>query len=148
MQLDKLNQWLMFGANIGVILGIIFLALEVQQNNELMAAQNRFNRLSVQTGTTTNIAVNPQLADILNLLESGERELTGSEMLQVSAFQNRVFRNMEWSFLELEEEELLLEEWQIVAQNKSFQIFWPQFRSRLDAGFVDYLERNTAIDGD
>jgi hypothetical protein len=36
--MDKLNKWLMLVANIGVIVGIAFLAVEVNQNNRLLRA--------------------------------------------------------------------------------------------------------------
>ena len=39
MKLDKLNSWLTLLANLGVILGIIFLALEVRQNEETLRLQ-------------------------------------------------------------------------------------------------------------
>ena len=39
MNAEKLNQWLSLAANLGVLAGIIFLALEIQQNSELMRVQ-------------------------------------------------------------------------------------------------------------
>ena len=39
MDADKLNRWLTLGANLGVLAGILFLALEIQQNSELMRVQ-------------------------------------------------------------------------------------------------------------
>ena len=41
MNLDSLNKWLMLAANIGVITGIIFLAIEVDQNNLSTKGQTR-----------------------------------------------------------------------------------------------------------
>ena len=32
MDTDRLNRWLTLGANIGIIVGIVFLAIEVNQN--------------------------------------------------------------------------------------------------------------------
>lgn len=32
MKLDKLNQWLVLAANIGVLAGVIFLSIEIRQN--------------------------------------------------------------------------------------------------------------------
>jgi hypothetical protein len=32
MKLSAINEWLTFTANIGVLAGIIFLAIEIQQN--------------------------------------------------------------------------------------------------------------------
>ena len=41
MNLDKLNQWLTLLANFGVIAGIVFLAIQVNQNNQMMKSQTR-----------------------------------------------------------------------------------------------------------
>jgi hypothetical protein len=38
---DRLNQWLTLGANIAVLLGLIFLIIEIDQNNDMMRAQTR-----------------------------------------------------------------------------------------------------------
>jgi len=38
MKLDKLNRWLTLTANVSVVAGIIFLALEVRQNSESVRA--------------------------------------------------------------------------------------------------------------
>ncbi|MCG8414160.1 MAG: hypothetical protein MI746_08060 [Pseudomonadales bacterium] len=47
MDLDKLNSWLSLLANIGVLLGIVFLVYEIQQNTNSMQSQTR-NELSQQ----------------------------------------------------------------------------------------------------
>ena len=39
MDEDKVNKWLTLGANIGVLIGIIFLAVEIRQNTEMTRAQ-------------------------------------------------------------------------------------------------------------
>ncbi len=36
MKLDNVNKWLTLVANFGVVAGIIFLAIEVRQNQELL----------------------------------------------------------------------------------------------------------------
>ena len=41
MKLSSLNEWLTLAANIGVLAGIIFLGIEMQQNTEMMRAQTR-----------------------------------------------------------------------------------------------------------
>lgn len=43
MKADKVNQWLTLVANISVVAGIVFLAVEVRQNTE---SQNEFNRVA------------------------------------------------------------------------------------------------------
>jgi len=36
MDFDRLNKWLTLGANLGVLLGILLLVVEVRQNQEIM----------------------------------------------------------------------------------------------------------------
>ncbi len=42
MDSDRLNKWLTFGANIAVLIGILFLAIEIRQNSEHLALQLEF----------------------------------------------------------------------------------------------------------
>ena len=39
--MDRLNQWLTLLANLAVLVGIVFVALEIQQNTEATHAQTR-----------------------------------------------------------------------------------------------------------
>ena len=41
MNLDKINTWLSLLANFGVLVGVLFLVLEMQQNSQLMRSQTR-----------------------------------------------------------------------------------------------------------
>jgi hypothetical protein len=45
MDSDRLNRWLSLGANIGVLIGIIFLAVEIRQNSDLARLQFADDRL-------------------------------------------------------------------------------------------------------
>ena len=39
--MDKLNRWLTLAANVGVLIGIIILIVELRQNSQIMRAQTR-----------------------------------------------------------------------------------------------------------
>ena len=39
MKTDKLNSWLSLGANVGVVVGLVLLVLEMRQNTDMMEAQ-------------------------------------------------------------------------------------------------------------
>ena len=39
MKLDKVNQWLSLVVNLGVVAGIVFVAVEVRQNNQMAVLQ-------------------------------------------------------------------------------------------------------------
>jgi hypothetical protein len=70
--MDKLNQWLAVLANIGVVIGIIFLALEIRTNTAT-------NRIAIQSSFSANwvdinggIAYNRDLAEIIEKAIAGE----------------------------------------------------------------------------
>ena len=52
-------------ANLGVIAGVLFLALELQQNNELIAAEGRLNRSNQVIETWNTLVTHPELALLL-----------------------------------------------------------------------------------
>jgi hypothetical protein len=81
----EIGQTIQILANVGVIAGIAFLGLELRQNNELMAAQARFNRLSIITDAFDTQAVEPCIADILVKDRSDER-LSPTEELRVQSY--------------------------------------------------------------
>ena len=84
MNLNKLNQWLTLSANFGVIAGIIFLAVEIQQNNELLEAQSRFNHKETRANQLGEFKTNPELSRIYVKAENGET-LTPIEQVQLDA---------------------------------------------------------------
>ncbi len=46
MDSDRINRWLTLGANLGVLVGIIFLAVEIRQNSELARIQLTDERMT------------------------------------------------------------------------------------------------------
>ena len=61
MNTDNLNKWLTLAANLGVIAGILFLAIEIQQNNEALGLQARLDREDVIRAGLQKRMVNPDL---------------------------------------------------------------------------------------
>ena len=39
--MNKLNQWLSISANVGVLIGVVFLVIEIQQNTDMLQSQTR-----------------------------------------------------------------------------------------------------------
>ena len=84
MNTNNLNQWLTLGANIGVLIGIILLVVELNQNREMIRSQTRHQIAQSIIDIQTADAANPQLMDVLVRAESGE-ELTTAEDWQYKA---------------------------------------------------------------
>jgi hypothetical protein len=78
---DRLNRWLTLGANIGVLIGIILLLVELAQNREMMRAQTRHEMAMGIVDMQHAVAENEQLADIMHRSSVGEK-LTPTERLR------------------------------------------------------------------
>lgn len=91
---DRLNRWLTLAANIGVLVGIILLVVELDQNRDMMRAQTR-NELARGLPDVLGIAAsNNELADALVRANNGDT-LSPAEMWQVRVWDELAFRYWE-----------------------------------------------------
>ena len=142
MKKFDVGQALQLLANFGVIAGIVFLGVELRQNNELMAQQQRYNRLLMATGTNDLILENPHVAALTVKSEQGLEALTAIELRQVLALEMRVLRSQEWSFLELPRDEPLVTQWKDISKRESWRLVWARINLDLDPEFVLFMEEN------
>jgi hypothetical protein len=94
MDSDRLNRWLTLGANLGVLVGIILLIVELDQNREMMKSQTRNDLAMGIVGIQRGISENNQLADVIARAEAGET-LTPSETVQFSTRSFAMYRYWE-----------------------------------------------------
>ena len=88
-------------ANLGVIAGIVFLAVELRQNNELMRNQARYYLMDNAVGGLENRATDADLMDIrVKYLEG--KPLSTAESLRLSAEASWVLVNWRWEFEQME----------------------------------------------
>ena len=85
--MDKLNQRLTLIANISVVLGIIFLAVELQQNTQAIQAQTRDLITEKQMEFHGWVATNRDLAGVMGRLSEGSSpaELDAAERSMLQA---------------------------------------------------------------
>ena len=90
MESDRVNRWLMFASNIGVLIGLIFVGVEVRNSGNAVTAQaataisegyNHFNYL---------VATDPDVARLLYLGAGAPDKLTDSESFRA----NFLFRGL------------------------------------------------------
>ena len=130
-------------ANLGVVAGIVFLGIELRQNNELMAEQQRFNRLTVASRSQELILEHPHLADLYVKVGGGLDQLTAAERIQMLAWGRRTLDALEWTFRELPRQELPVERWrQITAGEDWRENVWDQNKNGSDPDFVLWMEEN------
>ena len=107
MKKIDLGQTISTLANIGVIAGIVFLAIEIQQNSEALGVQAQQNRQNVRRSIMVRTVDNPELARALYKAENGE-DLTSFEQFILD--QEAIFRIVNWEIVFSEVQEGLLGE--------------------------------------
>ncbi|NIP54362.1 hypothetical protein GWN42_21260 [candidate division KSB1 bacterium] len=125
MDSDRVNRWLTLGANVGVLIGIILLLIELNQNSMLMRGQTRNDVSSELIGLMSQVSNNPQLADLIYRVEHGE-QVTPQEMLQYRARQISNIRYFENVFYQYRQG--LYDEIEYLAHRQAWVGVWSQAR--------------------
>ena len=143
MKTENLNRWLTLAANVAVLIGILFVALELQQNNELMEAEARFNRLSVSRDAWQSMAENGDYADVLVRAERGE-VLSETDEFRATASMMRYLVNMDWMYRELppDSPERLYAEKSMLTNvaNPLFVRVWDDRKDHFSPSFVQWVD--------
>lgn len=143
MNLDRLNRWLTLGANIGVLLGLLLLVLELNQGRDLMRAQTR-NEIALGIIDLMSLsATNPQLANVLRRGDGGE-ELTPDEQFQYRRYWLATYRYYENAHYQYRQG--LYDEVEFARQKEAWKSYaarapgsiriWCQVRSAFSPAFV------------
>ena len=98
-------------ANVGVIAGIIFLAYELNQNNEFLELEAKATRVQIMLDGWELIASDHALVALM-LKDRTEEELTATEEMQLNAYWMGYFIRREWQYDNVSE--------QLGQQTKSF----------------------------
>jgi len=146
--MDRLNRWLTLVANLGVLVGIFLVFVELGQNREAIQAQTR-HELAVQlVDLLSQVAGDPELAAALNAAGAGAE----MDPVETTQFQHRVlsmfryFENVHYQYrqglYDPDEFGAQLEAWRSsgYAQMPAAQALWcdsraffsPEFRSAFD----------------
>jgi hypothetical protein len=150
--LKKLNlgQTATLLANLGVIAGIVFLGFELSQNNDLLAAQARYN-LIVQRADMNDTFGLPHILEAQHKYESGA-ELTPVERRAVFNLSAKMIEMWEWQYGEYRAGMLELEQLPIGNWKRQFhreesvpnlvRDHWKILREVVSADFVEFMEEN------
>ena len=142
---DRINKWMTLVANFGVVAGIIFLGIEIQQNTNMMQAQSRS---AITQNTMSVFAPDLETADIIVRGLAGEFEPgSGAEFFFFQGQLQRTFKTWENEYyqykLGLYEKELFTahqDTWAKVLRRPGARLVWrvvgdgysPQFRQIMD----------------
>lgn len=145
--MTKLNQWLTLVANLAVVAGIFFLALEVRQNNA-MAELERQATVNARVNALVDMVIaNP---DLIDLLRKDTAALNASEAARLRLLGIRALLGFQDGFLDVragraEEEGTMRTQRAIYHRpilNYGVPLVWETFRNQADPEFVEWFETN------
>lgn len=157
-RMDKvdLNKWLTLTANLAVVAGIIFLAFELKQNNELLEAEIRTIRHNVRASDYLLPLEHKQFGDALIKHHNGE-PLSEYELLILNRSIATTLYNYQYVFTEYQlgriaEHTLPIAQWrQDFDGDTSMGLkYWPDLREYweerknldFDRDFVKWMDEN------
>ena len=148
MDTDRLNRWLTLVANLAVVAGIIFLALELRQNNDLLEAQARAT-LSANRLNHIDRILQPENSAIIVKAGNGQA-LTDDELFRYERLKHAIFVSWESDFHEYQEG--LADDLPIEGMRRSFVTYkglldtWNRRKAIYSDNFVQFIE-NEVIAG-
>jgi len=102
--MSKLERWLTLVANLSVVAGIVFLALQMRQNTAVMQAQTRDSMTEKQMMFSEWIATTPELAEAFRVARSDGLDALDPVQSPMLAFWiQSVFRTWENEYYQYEQ---------------------------------------------
>lgn len=143
--MDKLNQWLTLAANIGVIAGIVFLGLELQQNNRLLNSQALYDMMQNRQSYWYAQLQVPGLADKLARAMDGAT-LTTEEETEIEVLIRVAMISWEFEYKQFEngslsKDDLPLAAWKQNLQSPVYRDVWNNSTNRFSPTFVKFVEQ-------
>ena len=129
-----------------VVLSLVFVAYEIRQNNELMAADARQVRTSMVIDSWRFGAENGELAEIRVRERNGE-ELTDVERERVDALVMAIFVGLDWQFKELTANSPEMNQVREVqrynfANKAEYRRVWADRKNSFRPEFVQWMDEN------
>lgn len=148
------NQAINTLASLGVILGIVFLAIETRQNSQMMRAQTRNEIAGAISDLALELARDPELAQLYFKARTDFESLTPLELIRFNAYVGALFRAWENTHFQhrsglFDEAEFEAERhmWQRTTTASWFASIWCSYRDGFSRPFVQELEAlHDAID--
>ncbi|MEZ5491444.1 MAG: hypothetical protein R3F50_14150 [Gammaproteobacteria bacterium] len=146
--MKKIENWVNIAASIGVILGILFLGLEIRQNTEMMHSQARDAITDKQMMFSEWVTTEPEMAVAIVAAGDGLQNMSPEHRVMYVYFLAGVWREWENSYyqyqrglFDLEEFEPRMLRWRSQMEAAAARAQWsvtrmwyaPRFRAVVDA---------------
>ena len=141
------GQTIQIIANVGVIAGIVFLGVEIQQNNELLGAQARADRRNIAREANLRHLNNADLRRAMLKAQEAE-ELSKDEMFLLDLEHSAALTDWQYIYQEyqlgfLDEDALPIVGWRsIFERTPRMQELWAAEKRSFPPAFVEWMEQN------
>ena len=149
MKLDRLNALLTLAANLGVIGGIIFLGLEIQQNTRIIQAAAIQDSTNVARQQILMFAADAETNRIAMIGSQDPAKLSPEEKQRFFWINRSFWLGMQGLYRQWDMGVLPDEEWgvftRVICNNHSAvgdRVFWPGNKKTLIPAFIDWVEQN------
>ncbi len=132
-------------ANLGVIVGIMFLAIELNQNNQLLKNEARYNLQLSRSGELDDLWRNPDLSEVLEKARQGGT-LTDGEQRRLRSYVLSRFVRWEWYYEQyrdglIDQSNLPIAAWRIfLGRNPWATMYFVEYRAVFSPDFVQFVE--------
>ena len=82
MKIENLNQWLALGANFGVLIGIIFLSMEINQSNRIAIGTAEYETSRDFNEIGRIILTDASIRELIVKLEDTDEELVSASEIR------------------------------------------------------------------
>ena len=141
-----IGQAIQVAANMGVIAGIVFLALEIRQNSDLLSSQARFNNIQNQMSFAAMLVADGELTELIARAMQGA-EISAGEQLRLRQMLILMLGTWEYEYREFEDGRLSRDDLRVESKRQDYGLvprlapgLWEDFRVGAYAPFVEFLE--------
>ena len=146
MNVGAANRWITLVANVGVLAGIVFLAFEIRQNNELLSVQASYAQFNIVRERRTRLIENVGgLADLVTRQTNGE-ELSETDFQRLLLNWLDIVDSWEWQYREnragrLPDDVMNIEDWQIALRlYPALREQYERTKPRRDQDFLRFMD--------
>jgi hypothetical protein len=152
---DRLNRWLTFSANVGVIIGLILVAYEIKQSGTSLELAASSDGVDNFTQAMEVLVQNEDLARLIYKAETAYQDLDDFDRWRVSKYLDGFVSMSQQDYrvyiaMNDEGEELaFLEDWRENMKLPMYRDYWSNSKERFNSDFRLFIEEILEdIDGD
>ena len=141
----QLNHWVSVAVNLSVVAGIVFLGIELRQNNALLASEARHHLLENQVEAITQSYDNEHVMGGWLKSEAGQ-EISAEERFALLRYNYSLLRKFEWEYRQyrnglIEEEDFPINAYiDIFTTQPLMSETWQRYRLRQSEDFRSFIE--------